>query len=207
MMKALYGKASSVLIALLMFGLAGCSESEQPTQAVGPVAFHADDECHVCGMAILDFPGPKGQAVEKGGVKKFCSTGEMIGWWLQPENQLLDARLYVHDMAQGTWEQPDDAHLIDAKTAWYVAGTSLKGAMGAVLASFSDEAMARQMAAEHGGRVLRFEEIDQAVLQETSGVGHMGHEHMEPDEHMENMKQLEHMGHDMPEHHHDHAGH
>ncbi len=202
MMKAMYGKAAGVLVALLMLGLAGCGESEQPRQSLEPVGFHADDECHVCGMVVLDFPGAKGQAVEKGSVKNFCSTGEMIGWWLQPENRVLDARLYVHDMAHGSWEHPDDDYLIDAKTAWYVAGTQLKGAMGAVLVSFADEAAARKLADEHGGRVLRFEEIDQAVLQEASGVEHMSHE-----EHMEHMQQMERMGHEAPDHEHDHAGH
>lgn len=200
MMKAFYTKASGVLIAMLL--LTGCGESEQTTQVQEPVAFHADDECHVCGMVVLDFPGPKGQAIEKGGVKKFCSTGEMIGWWLQPENRVLDVRLYVHDMAHGSWEQPDDAHLIDAKSAWYVAGTQLKGAMGAVLASFSDEAAARQLAAEHGGRVLRFEEIDQAVLQEGVGMEHMDH-----GDHLENMKHMEQMGYEASDQEHEHAGH
>ena len=195
-MKALYTKTSGVLIALLMLGLAGCSEPEQAVQSLDPVAFHADDECHVCGMVVLDFPGAKGQAVEKGGVKKFCSTGEMIGWWLQPENRVLDAKLYVHDMAHGTWEQPDDAHLIDAKSAWYVAGTLLEGAMGAVLASFADEAAARQLAAEHGGQVLRFDEIDQAVLQNFSGMEHMSHG--------DPMQDMEHQA---PNDDHAHAGH
>ena len=199
MMKRLYGKAGGALLALLMLGLAGCSESEQAPQSVEPVAFHADDECHVCGMVVLDFPGAKGQAVEKGSVKKFCSTGELIGWWLQPENRVLDAKLYVHDMAHSSWEQPDDAHLVDAKSAWYVAGTQLQGAMGAVLASFSDEAAARQLAAGHGGQVLRFEEIDQAVLQAASGAEQMSHE-----EHMQLMEQ---MGQEAPDHAHDHAGH
>lgn len=200
MMKAFYTKASGVLIAMLL--LTGCGESEQTTQVQEPVAFHADDECHVCGMVVLDFPGPKGQAIEKGGVKKFCSTGEMIGWWLQPENRVLDVRLYVHDMAHGSWEHPDNDHLIDAKSAWYVAGTQLKGAMGAVLASFSDEAAARQLAAEHGGRVLRFEEIDQVVLQEGVGMEHMDH-----GDHLENMKHMEQMGHEASDQEHDHAGH
>lgn len=205
MNKTLYAKASGVLLALLMLGLTGCGEKEQPVQSLEPVGFHADDECHVCGMVVLEFPGAKGQAVEKGSVKNFCSTGEMIGWWLQPENRVLDARLYVHDMAHGTWENPDDSHLIDAKSAWYVAGTSLKGAMGAVLASFADEAAARKLAEEHGGRVLRFEEIDQAVLQEASGMEHMSHE--EHLQHMQDMQQMEQMGHETPDHAHDHAGH
>ncbi len=42
----------------------------------------------------------------------------------------------------------------------------LKGAMGAVLASFADDAVAHQMAADTGGRVLRFSEIDLALLQQ-----------------------------------------
>lgn len=172
MMNALYIRASRALVAVLALGLAGCNEAEQPEQLLEPVAFHASDECHVCGMAITDFPGPKGQAVGKEGAKKFCSTAELLGWWLQPENRMLDVKLYVHDMGRSTWEQPDDHYLIDATTAFYVAGTSLKGAMGAVLATFADESAAKALAVKHGGRVLRFDEIDQSVLQQTSGMSH-----------------------------------
>ncbi|MCW3149769.1 nitrous oxide reductase accessory protein NosL [Stutzerimonas stutzeri] len=164
--------ARALLVLALGLGLAACGEKEEVQQKLDPVAFHDSDECHVCGMIISDFPGPKGQAVEKGGVKKFCSTAEMLGWWLQPENQLLNAKLYVHDMGRSEWEQPDDAHLIDATSAYYVVGTSLKGAMGATLASFADEAAAQKLAAEHGGRVLRFEQIDQALLQEAASIQH-----------------------------------
>ncbi|SEH67126.1 copper chaperone NosL [Stutzerimonas xanthomarina] len=172
MMHTLY-RASRVLVtAALMLGLAACNEAEQSEQLLEPVAFHSSDECHVCGMVISDFPGPKGQAVEKGGVRKFCSTAEMLGWWLQPENRMLDAKLYVHDMGRSTWENPDDQYLIDATSAYYVAGTSLKGAMGVVLATFADESAAKSLAAMHGGRVLRFEDIDQSVLQQSSGMAH-----------------------------------
>ncbi len=172
MMHTLY-RASLVLVtAALMLGLAACNEAEQSEQLLEPVAFHSSDECHVCGMVISDFPGPKGQAVEKGGVRKFCSTAEMLGWWLQPENRMLDAKLYVHDMGRSTWENPDDQYLIDATSAYYVAGTSLKGAMGVVLATFADESAAKSLAAMHGGRVLRFEDIDQSVLQQSSGMAH-----------------------------------
>lgn len=165
-MNTIYSRTARTLLTLL-FGLllAACGEPEQQAQTLGPVAFHPSDECHVCGMVIADFPGPKGEAVEKGAVKKFCSTAEMLGWWLQPENRHLQARLYVHDMGRSEWDKPDDRHLIDASTAYYVAGTQLKGAMGVVLASFADEQAALELAAREGGRVLRFEEIDQAVLQ------------------------------------------
>jgi copper chaperone NosL len=170
-MKFAYPRA--LLAVLFGLALAACSEPEGQQKATGPVAFHPSDECHVCGMVITDFPGPKGEALENGSVKKFCSTAEMIGWWLQPENRHLDLQLYVHDMGRSQWDTPNDEYLIDARTAYYVAGTQLKGAMGVVLASFADEQAARKLADSEGGQVLRFEEIDQTVLRQNVGMhGH-----------------------------------
>lgn len=187
-MNALFGKTCGFFIVTLMLLLGGCGEAEKAV-SLEPVAFHGDDECHVCGMVIADFPGPKGQAVEKAGVRKFCSTAEMLGWWLQPENQLLDARLYVHDMAHGSWEQPDDARLVDAANAYYVTGAALPGAMGAVLATFANEQDAEQFAGQHGGKVLRLADIDQALLQQLQSSAAHGHgaehgagAHAHPDE-------------------------
>nr|WP_298145394.1 nitrous oxide reductase accessory protein NosL [uncultured Pseudomonas sp.] len=155
------------LVSAALFGLllAACGEPEQQAKTLTPVAFHPSDECHVCGMIITDFPGPKGEVLGQGGVKKFCSPAEMLGWWLQPENRQLKVKLLVHDMGRSAWDKPDDHYLIDATSAYYVVGTRLKGAMGVVLASFADEQAARQLAEREGGRVLRFEEIDASVLQ------------------------------------------
>ncbi len=176
MMLSTVSPTRALLLALCL-GLAACNEPEQQGSTLGPVAFHPSDECHVCGMAIQEFPGPKGEAVGREGVRKFCSTAELLGWWLQPENHKAATVLYVHDMGRSAWHAPDDAHLIDARQAWYVVGPKLQGAMGAVLASFADEKAARQLAAEHGGRVLRFAQIDQQVLQEAArGIaGHGAH--------------------------------
>ncbi|AYG07707.1 NosL protein [Pseudomonas fluorescens] len=163
------------LVLLLSLLLVGCDKPVAAGAGDGPVAFHPADECHVCGMVISEFPGPKGEVVEQGAAKKFCSTAEMLGWWLQPENHHAQSKLYVHDMGRSHWDTPDDAHLIDAKTAYYVLGTGLKGAMGVVLASFAEQAEAQKIAADTGGRVLRFEEIDLALLQQPSGMGHSSH--------------------------------
>jgi len=172
-MNNLYRTGAKALLAMfLALGLVACGDKQEVQLSLEPVAFHESDECHVCGMIISDFPGPKGEAVEKGSVKKFCSTAEMLGWYLQPENKLLDAKLYVHDMGQSEWAHPSDEHLIDARTAWYVAGTGLKGAMGGSLASLADEQKARQLASDHGGQVLRFEEIDHALLQQGANMQH-----------------------------------
>ncbi|MEJ6654949.1 MAG: nitrous oxide reductase accessory protein NosL [Pseudomonas sp.] len=172
-MKIRYNLGLRTLIVLLFgLALAACGDKDETPVNLDPVAFHATDECHVCGMVISDFPGPKGQAVEKDGVRKFCSTAEMLSWWLQPENRILDAKLYVHDMGQSHWDQPDDSHLIDATQAWYVTGTPLAGAMGASLASFADQQAAEALAAEHNGTVLRFDEIDQEFLQQAAAAQH-----------------------------------
>lgn len=177
-MTSLYLSGARVLsIALLSLGLAACGGEEEVAKTYDPVAFHPDDECHVCGMIVEEYPGPKGQAVTDKQARKFCSVAEMFGWYLQPENQHQNFTLYVHDMQHGTWEQPSDEHLIDAKQAYYVVATTLKGAMGAALASFADEHTAQQFATEQGGKVLRFSDIDQALLQESAGEQHHGMHH------------------------------
>lgn len=154
-----------LLAGLFSLFLAGCDNAAEETANLAPVPFQKGDECHVCGMLIEDFPGPKGEAVAPGAVHKFCSTAELLGWWLQPENQHSGARLYVHDMARSDWNHPDDRHLVDATSAYYVVGVKRPGGMGATLASFAQRADADRMASAEGGRVLSFGEIDQNVLQ------------------------------------------
>jgi copper chaperone NosL len=169
-------KAGRLLAGLLMcLALAACDKAEPPAASEAALAFHPSDECHVCGMVITDFPGPKGAAVGAGGVKKFCSPAEMLGWWLQPENHRADVKLYVHDMGRSHWDAPDDAHLIDARSAYFVIGSGLKGAMGVVLASFSDPQAAEKLASDTGGRVLRLEDIDQKLLGQVSAMAPMNH--------------------------------
>lgn len=175
-MKNLYLNTLRVMASLMVcLLLVACDKPAQATYSNAAAAFHPSDECHVCGMIIGGFPGPKGQVVEPGGTKKFCSPAEMISWWLQPENHHGDATLYVHDMGRSAWDSPDDSHLIDAKTAFYVIGTQLKGAMGVVLASFSSQQAAEKLAADQGGRVLRFSDINLELLQQQTAMSPMTH--------------------------------
>ncbi|MDM7857605.1 nitrous oxide reductase accessory protein NosL [Thiopseudomonas acetoxidans] len=154
--------------------LTACTEENKPQVSTDPVAFHAGDECHVCGMLITEWPGAKGQSINKqnGETHKFCSTVDMFSWWLQPENKTLQAQIYVHDMAKTHWDTPEDEHLIDARKAWYVVGSDMLGAMGPSLVSYSDKAAAEKLAHDRGGRVISFEQIDLAVLKEIAQAGH-----------------------------------
>jgi copper chaperone NosL len=153
-------------LGLLLAGvlaLAGCSEPQKIAATERPAAVHIEDgdECHVCGMAISGFPGPKGEVITEKNqqVYKFCSTRDMFSWVLQPENIKRDHTLYVHDMAQSEWDSPVDAALIDARDAFYVIDSERKGAMGPTLASFADSAVADGFAAEFGGHVKAFADI------------------------------------------------
>ncbi len=166
---------------LLTILLAGCKDDD--TAVLAPVAFEAEDECHVCGMATLGFPGPKGEAFEgrKNIVRKFCSTRDLVSWYLQPENQPNTGQMYVHDMARSDWNHPDDSHLIDARSAIYVVGSSQKGAMGPTLASFATAATAEHFANQFGGKLFAFDELTLEIVNQTgdastgSHAAHSGH--------------------------------
>ncbi|WP_196158291.1 nitrous oxide reductase accessory protein NosL [Reinekea sp. G2M2-21] len=157
-------KASAVLIAMTL--LMSC-QSSNPTEAVlSAAAIEGSDQCHLCGMVISGFEGPKGELISKGDneVQKFCSTRDLFGFYLQPENQHRAIKIYVHDMSVTPWASPDDEHFIDAQSAYFVWGANRFGAMGETLGSFSKQVDAQAFADEYGGQILRFDEITLEML-------------------------------------------
>ncbi|MBI1422318.1 MAG: nitrous oxide reductase accessory protein NosL [Gammaproteobacteria bacterium] len=152
----------------------GCDKAESPTVKQPPVAIVSGDECHVCGMTISRFPGPKGEAYVRGATKpfKFCSTRDLFSWFLQPENKVSATSIYVQDMGATDWAHPGDSTFIDARSAWYVANQSLQGAMGPTLASFASKADAEKFIKKNGGQLLRFQDVTLelvATLHEDNG--------------------------------------
>jgi copper chaperone NosL len=136
-----------------------------------PLTQHAEiisdyDECHLCGMQINHFIGPKGQVFGHGQAHsiKFCSTIDLFTWALQPENQARISAIYVHDMTHELWDKPQNNAFIDAKTAWYVWGHQYKGAMGDTLASFSSKEAAEQFRQQHGGQLYLYDKISLELL-------------------------------------------
>lgn len=147
--------------------LQGCNNEHESTAMVQQaVAIESSDECHLCGMIISNFDGPKGQLYARGinGNMKFCSTRDMFAFILDPENQHNIQQAFVHDMAVTPWGKPDDEIYIDAKKAFYVIGHGKKGAMGPTLASFSKQVDAQAFANAEGGRELSFDQITLDVL-------------------------------------------
>lgn len=124
------------------------------------------DRCHLCGMMITKYPGPKGALLLKSAKiePKFCSTRDMFNFVLQPENQRQISHLMVHDIGATKWDNPQDSAFIDATKAWYVYGTSRQAVMGSAVASFATKESAQTFAEEFGGAVLQYEQITLGLL-------------------------------------------
>lgn len=149
--------------------LPGCGGDEESAAVVQrAVAIEHGDECHLCGMVISEQPGPKGELYERGASapRKFCSTRDLFAYLLDPERSHRIETVYVHDMAVTPWDHPDDETFIDAREAWFVAGSDRPGSMGATLGSFSRRDHAQAFVDTYGGRLYRFEEIDLALISE-----------------------------------------
>lgn len=159
-----------LLVIVSFITIAACSDnSAQQTVIHNAVAMESSDECHLCGMLITNFDGPKGEVFRKeqgDTVHKFCSTRDMFSYYLDPENTRNVSQMMVHDMSKMPWgsNSIDDKYFIDAKTAWFVTGSEKTGAMGKTLASFSLQSDAQAFATEFGGKVLNFKSVNQDSL-------------------------------------------
>jgi len=162
-----------LLLSIVLVAVIGCSEQSEQQQVIHlAVAIESSDECHLCGMLITNFSGPKAELFRKGvteadgnSVKKFCSTRDMFSFYLDPENKRNVTTILVHDMSKAPWNAPNDGYFIDARNAWYVVGSEKMGAMGKTLASFSAKADADAFAKEFGGTVIDFDAVSYQSLQ------------------------------------------
>ncbi len=147
---------------MLLFGLS-CRQREEAVKPP-PVDIGKGDACALCGMIIMDYPGPKAEIIYRDGrVDKFCSVQEMISLYLQPDRPRGIRAIYVTDMSGRKWKSP--GRWIDAEDAFYVYGARVAGAMGNELVPFSDRASAERFIDSHGGRIVRFKEITLEMLE------------------------------------------
>ena len=161
-----------LLTSMVMGTLAACGKSETPT-ALAPSEISQGTSCALDGMLLADYPGPKAQIHYTGQAEPdfFCDTVEMFHVYLNPEQVKAVSGLFVQDMGQANWDEPK-GHWIDAKTAYYVHGSSRRGSMGPTIASFAKEQDAAKFAAEYGGKVYRFADITPDMVALDGGALH-----------------------------------
>lgn len=142
--------------------LAGCSDNGE-IEIPKPVALTEAAIGHYCGMNVLEHPGPKGQ-VMLGQIPEpiwFSSARDVVAFTMLPEEAKNISAIYVSDMAKApSWEEPGAENWIDAREAFYVVGSSVRGGMGAAeTVPFSTEAAAAGFAEKNGGQVVGYADI------------------------------------------------
>ncbi|MDR9804661.1 nitrous oxide reductase accessory protein NosL [Rhizobium hidalgonense] len=143
--------------------LGGCEEKQQSAPPA-PFALTTDAIGRYCGMNVLEHAGPKGQVILDARVKEpiwFSSARDTLAFTMLPEEPKDYVAIYVSDMGKApSWDKPGAENWIDARKAFYVIGSSLRGGMGAEeTVPFSTKEAAMQFAASKGGRVVTFGDV------------------------------------------------
>jgi copper chaperone NosL len=167
-------KAVALILAGLL-ALAGCKEqvAEAPPP---PHAMTAEAIGRYCGMNVLEHTGPKGQIILASRIDPvwFSSARDAVSFTLLPEEPKDIRAIYVSDMGKAaSWDRPGAENWVDARKAFFVIGSRLKGGMGSnETVPFAERAAAERFSAENGGKVVAFAEIprDYVLGDQTSGA-------------------------------------
>lgn len=152
---------------LLLISLSGCGDSGQ---VATPREITQETACALDGMLLIDYPGPKAQIhYDQGAPDFFCDTVEMFANYTRPEQQRRITGIFTQDMGKADWSKPL-GHWIDAKKAFYVAHSRRTGSMGPTLGAFANEQDAQTFIKEHGGEVLRFDQVTPEMTTLDGGV-------------------------------------
>ncbi|HET6574401.1 MAG TPA: nitrous oxide reductase accessory protein NosL [Fimbriiglobus sp.] len=130
------------LLAALTVAAFGCGGDGPPNVRYG------QEECAHCRMIVND--DRFAAAVTTGGeAHKFDEVGCLIDYLADHSD--AGTRLWVRGYRSETW--------LDARAAYFAHGPKLQTPMGAGLAAAATKEEADALAAEWGGRVLRFDEL------------------------------------------------
>jgi copper chaperone NosL len=141
--------------------LAACSNTAATLAAQEP---GDETACTLDGMLLRDFGGSKAQIrYADGKTDYFCDVMELLGEMLAPEQHRAVSAAYVQDMGKTDWKQPR-GHWIAARNALFVVDSAAQGSMGHTIAPFSQRTDADAFVLNHGGKVVRFEQITLAML-------------------------------------------
>jgi copper chaperone NosL len=152
-----------MLCALLGMALLTACEQDVAEAPPKPHELKSNAIGHYCGMTVLEHAGPKGQIIlaSRSDPVWFSSARDTIAFTLLPEEAKDIRAIYVSDMGQApSWDNPGPNNWTDARKAFFVIGSSVKGGMGAAEAvPFSQRSDAEGFSANNGGSIVTFDEI------------------------------------------------
>ena len=142
--------------------MVGCSgDGGNQAASCTPLILTDEHDCALCGMTIVNYPGPKAQAcLRDGRILPFCSVHDMLSWAWQPESAPAISLLMVHDLSRTSWHEPADDAWMPAEDAIYVIGHDQPGAMGHSPAPFSSRPDAKAFSERHGGRLFAYADLN-----------------------------------------------
>ncbi|MBV2236044.1 MAG: nitrous oxide reductase accessory protein NosL [Sterolibacterium sp.] len=164
------------------------AEEAVATATVSPKEIGKNMRCPVCGMFPARYPKWQAQVIFKDGDLRAIDSPVDLFRFLHnlpryerkhaEQGRAAIAAIYLTDHVKGGW--------VDARQAWFVAGSSARGPMNnADLPAFNGRPAAERFAASNGGRVLAFEEITAELVanleHETAAATRHEHEHEHPD--------------------------
>ena len=164
---------------LLLLALLGCNE-KPAAQLPPPHKMTAELIGHYCGMNVLEHPGPKGQIFVASLIEPvwFSSARDTIAFTMLPDEPKDIQAIYVSDMGKApSWENPGAENWVEARKAFFVIGSNVKGGMGSEeVVPFSERAAAEKFASKNGGRIVSFAEVPQEYVlgsgEQTTKAGH-----------------------------------
>jgi copper chaperone NosL len=149
---------------IIVFMMASITVSQASAAARTPVRPVSTDRCSVCGMFVSKYPAWAAEIVfNDGSYVVFDGAKDMFTYYLDikkysPSKKREDiASMYVMDYYAVSF--------IDARTAYYVNGSDVRGPMGNELIPFASEADARTFKEDHKGKaVLVFSDVTPVIL-------------------------------------------
>ncbi len=156
-------------------GLGGCDNRAPAAPPPPPAEVQAEAVGHYCGMLLVDHEGPKGQIhlSSRSSPVWFSSVRDTVAFMRLPEEPRDITAVYVNDMGRARqWEQPEPGTWVEARRAWFVIESEMRGGMGAPEAvPFSERAAAEAFVARHRGRIVKLDDIpDTYVLGPVDGA-------------------------------------
>ena len=169
----------SAFVLLAVLTLAGC-KNETAEAPPPPQQMTAAATGRYCGMSVQEHSGPKAQIILASQDEPvwFSSARDAFSFTMLPEEPKDIRAIYVSDMAKApSWDKPGDGNWVDAKQAFFVVGSRMKGGMGAdETVPFSDKAAADKFAAENGGRILAFADVPRDYVLGTGQAASPAHD-------------------------------
>lgn len=159
---------------------------------------------YFCKMTVINHSGAKAQIFikNKDNPLWFPTIRDLFIYINSPEEDQRILAMYVNDMGRANWDQPEAGTWVDAKSAYYVIGSSrINGMGGKAIIPFADKSKALEFMTDYGGTLKSFENIPQSYIFSAQEINHMEHmQHMDHTDDGNDSQATENMDH--TKHHH-----